>query len=233
MRMIKNKKKYILMAILFIFVSMCLFLFIQVNASHKLDGIKNFPDSYKPYLEELAKKHPNWKFTALYTNLDWNYVISQENVFGKNLEQLLMQPPIVGQTVLGWDPAFRTGCKLAVVDPTGKVIGTTVIYPTAPTTPQKIEASKDLLKKIIPKYNITLISVGNGTASRESEQFIVELLKEIPQKVLVIANVVAALVFSLGHIPATIGIFGMLTPFIVIRCFVLNGVAELLTTTAM
>ncbi len=95
------------------------------------------------------------------------------DVFGKNLTQLLMQPPIVGQTVLGWDPAFRTGCKLAVVDPTGKVLGTTVIYPTAPTTPQKIKASKDLLKKIIEKYNITLISVGNGTASRESEQFIV------------------------------------------------------------
>lgn len=118
-------------------------------------------------------------------------------VFGKNLEQLLMQPPIVGQTVLGWDPAFRTGCKLAVVDPTGKVIGTTVIYPTAPTTPQKIQASKDLLKKIIPKYNITLISVGNGTASRESEQFIVELLKEIPQKVqYVITNEAGASVYS-------------------------------------
>ena len=119
------------------------------------------------------------------------------DVFGKNLEQLLMQPPIVGQTVLGWDPAFRTGCKLAVVDPTGKVIGTTVIYPTAPTTPQKIKASKDLLKKIIEKYNITLISVGNGTASRESEQFIVELLKEIPQKVqYVIVNEAGASVYS-------------------------------------
>ncbi len=118
-------------------------------------------------------------------------------VFGKNLEQLLMQPPIVGQTVLGWDPAFRTGCKLAVVDPTGKVIGTTVIYPTAPTTPAKIKASKDLLKKIIEKYNITLISVGNGTASRESEQFIVELLKEIPQKVqYVITNEAGASVYS-------------------------------------
>ena len=90
-------------------------------------------------------------------------------VFGKNLEQLLMQPPIVGQVVLGWDPAFRTGCKLAVVDPTGKVIGTTVIYPTAPTTPKKIQAAKDLLKKIIPKYHISLISLGNGTASRESK----------------------------------------------------------------
>lgn len=118
-------------------------------------------------------------------------------VFGKNLQQLLMQPPIVGQTVLGWDPAFRTGCKLAVVDPTGKVIGTTVIYPTAPTTPQKIQASKDLLKKIIRKYNITLISVGNGTASRESEMFIVELLKEIPEKVqYVIVNEAGASVYS-------------------------------------
>ena len=118
-------------------------------------------------------------------------------VFGKNLEQLLMQPPIVGRTVLGWDPAFRTGCKLAVVDPTGKVIGTTVIYPTAPTTPQKIKASKDLLKKIIPKYNISLISLGNGTASRESEQIIVELLKEIPQKVqYVIVNEAGASVYS-------------------------------------
>lgn len=103
-------------------------------------------------------------------------------VFGKNLTQLLMQPPITGQVVLGWDPAFRTGCKLAVVDPTGKVLGTTVIYPTAPTTPAKIKASKDLLKKIIPKYHISLISLGNGTASRESEQFIVELLKEIPEE---------------------------------------------------
>ena len=92
---------------------------------------------------------------------------------------------------------FRTGCKLAVVDPTGKVIGTTVIYPTAPTTPQKIKASKDLLKKIIAKYNITLISVGNGTASRESEMFIVELLKEIPQKVqYVIVNEAGASVYS-------------------------------------
>lgn len=118
-------------------------------------------------------------------------------VFGKNLHQLLMQPPITGHVVLGWDPAFRTGCKLAVVDATGKVIGTTVIYPTAPTTPAKIKASKDLLKKIIPKYNITLISVGNGTASRESEQFIVELLKEIPQKVqYVIVNEAGASVYS-------------------------------------
>ena len=118
-------------------------------------------------------------------------------VFGKNLHQLLMQPPITGQVVLGWDPAFRTGCKLAVVDPTGKVLGTTVIYPTAPTTPAKIKASKDLLKKIIPKYHISLISLGNGTASRESEQFIVELLKEIPEQVqYVIVNEAGASVYS-------------------------------------
>ena len=119
-------------------------------------------------------------------------------VFGKNLYQLLMQPPIAGKVVLGWDPAFRTGCKLAVVDPTGKVIGTTVIYPTAPTTPQKIKASKDLLKKIIPKYHISLISLGNGTASRESEQFIVELLKEIPEEKVqyVIVNEAGASVYS-------------------------------------
>ena len=119
-------------------------------------------------------------------------------VFGKNLHQLLMQPPIAGKVVLGWDPAFRTGCKLAVVDPTGKVIGTTVIYPTAPTTPQKIKASKDLLKKIIPKYHISLISLGNGTASRESEQFIVELLKEVPEEKgqYVIVNEAGASVYS-------------------------------------
>jgi len=119
------------------------------------------------------------------------------SVFGKNLHQLLMQPPITGQVVLGWDPAFRTGCKLAVADETGKILGTTIIYPTPPTTPQKIKASKDLLKKIITKYNITLISLGNGTASRESEQFIVELLKEIPEQVqYVIVNEAGASVYS-------------------------------------
>ena len=118
-------------------------------------------------------------------------------VFGKNLEQLLMQPPIVGQTVLGWDPAFRTGCKLAVVDATGKVLDTTVIYPTAPTTPQKIAAAKDTLKKLIRKYNITLFSVGNGTASRESEQIIVELFKEISENVqYIITNEAGASVYS-------------------------------------
>ncbi|MEE1248317.1 MAG: Tex family protein [Lachnospiraceae bacterium] len=116
-------------------------------------------------------------------------------VFGKNLEQLLMQPPIANQVVLGWDPAFRTGCKLAVVDVTGKVLDTTVIYPTAPQN--KVEEAKTVLKKLIEKYHITLISLGNGTASRESEQVIVSLLKEIPQKVqYVIVNEAGASVYS-------------------------------------
>ncbi len=123
-------------------------------------------------------------------------------VFGKNLEQLLMQPPIAGQVVLGWDPAFRTGCKLAVVDPTGKVLDTTVIYPTAPFKNKedeikRINDSKAILKKLISKYNITLISLGNGTASRESEQVIVSLLKEIPVKVqYIIVNEAGASVYS-------------------------------------
>ena len=116
-------------------------------------------------------------------------------VFGKNLEQLLMQPPIAGQVVLGWDPAFRTGCKLAVVDPTGKVLDTTVIYPTAPQN--RVEEAKAVLKKLIAKYHITLISLGNGTASRESEQIIVDLLREIPVKVqYIIVNEAGASVYS-------------------------------------
>lgn len=116
-------------------------------------------------------------------------------VFGKNLQQLLMQPPIAGQVVLGWDPAFRTGCKLAVVDPTGKVLDTTVIYPTAPQN--KVEEAKAVLNKLIAKYHITLISLGNGTASRESEQVIVQLLKEIPVQVqYIIVNEAGASVYS-------------------------------------
>lgn len=116
-------------------------------------------------------------------------------VFGKNLKQLLMQPPIKGQVVLGWDPAFRTGCKLAVVDATGKVLDTIVIYPTEPQ--KKIAESKRIVHNLIKKYGITLISVGNGTASRESEQVIVELLKEIPEKVqYVITNEAGASVYS-------------------------------------
>ncbi len=116
-------------------------------------------------------------------------------VFGKNLEQLLLQPPIAGQVVLGWDPAFRTGCKLAVVDATGKVLDTVVIYPTAPQN--KVEESKKILKKLIDKYKITLISVGNGTASRESELVIVDLLKELKAPVqYVIVNEAGASVYS-------------------------------------
>ncbi len=117
-------------------------------------------------------------------------------VFGKNLHQLLMAPPIAGQTVLGWDPAFRTGCKLAVVDPTGKVLDTVVIYPTEPQN--KVEESKRIVKNLIKKYGITLISVGNGTASRESEQIIVELIKEIPEAHVqyVITNEAGASVYS-------------------------------------
>ncbi len=116
-------------------------------------------------------------------------------VFGKNLEQLLLQPPIAGRVVLGWDPAFRTGCKLAVVDATGKVLDTKVIYPTAPQN--KVEEAKKELKKLIKKYNVSLISVGNGTASRESEQVIVELLKELDTPVqYVIVNEAGASVYS-------------------------------------
>jgi uncharacterized protein len=117
------------------------------------------------------------------------------SVFGKNLEQLLMQPPIAGKVVLGWDPAFRTGCKLAVVDETGKVLDTKVIYPTAPQN--KVEESKKELKRLIAKYNVSLISVGNGTASRESEQVIVELIKELNMPIqYVIVNEAGASVYS-------------------------------------
>lgn len=117
-------------------------------------------------------------------------------VFGKNLEQLLMQPPIVGQTVLGWDPGFRTGCKLAVVDATGKVLDTAVVYATIPSQ-GKIEEAKRIVRHLICKYRVTLISVGNGTASRESELFIVDLLKEmnVPTKY-VITSEAGASVYS-------------------------------------
>ena len=116
-------------------------------------------------------------------------------VFGKNLEQLLMQPPIRGQVVLGWDPAFRTGCKLAVVDPTGKVLDTVVVYPTAPQC--KVEQAKKTVHDMIKKYNVSVISVGNGTACRESEQVITELIREIPEKVAyVIVNEAGASVYS-------------------------------------
>ncbi|MCI6858703.1 MAG: RNA-binding transcriptional accessory protein, partial [Eubacterium sp.] len=117
------------------------------------------------------------------------------SVFGKNLKQLLMQPPMEGRTVLGWDPAFRTGCKLAVVDPTGKVLDTVVIYPTEPQN--KVKEAKKTLHQLIKKYGISVISLGNGTASRESEQIIAEFLKEIPEEVsYVIVNEAGASVYS-------------------------------------
>ena len=116
-------------------------------------------------------------------------------IFGKNLEQLLMQPPIVGRVVLGWDPAFRTGCKLAVVDETGKVLDTTVVYPTEPQN--KVEETKKTVKRLIEKYNISLISVGNGTASRESEMIIADMLKELDRPVqYIIVNEAGASVYS-------------------------------------
>lgn len=116
-------------------------------------------------------------------------------VFGENLKQLLMQPPIAGHVVLGWDPAFRTGCKIAVVDPTGKVLDTTVIFPTAPQC--KVEESKAVIKKLVEKHNVSIISLGNGTASRESEMVISELIKELPVKVdYIIVNEAGASVYS-------------------------------------
>ena len=122
-------------------------------------------------------------------------------VFGKNLKQLLMQPPVAGHVILGWDPAFRTGCKLAVVDETGKVLDTAVIYPTAPTSAAKQEQARRVLENLINKYNISLFSVGNGTASRESEQFIAEFLKSIPKKVqYVIVSEAGASVYSASEL---------------------------------
>lgn len=119
------------------------------------------------------------------------------HVFGQNLQQLLMQPPLAGRVTLGWDPAFRTGCKLAVIDETGKVLDTAVIYPTAPTNPKKIAQAKQTLLSLIKKYKVSVLSVGNGTASRESELFIADFLKEeglsIPY---VIVNEAGASVYS-------------------------------------
>ena len=118
-------------------------------------------------------------------------------VFRKNLHQLLMQPPISGETVLGWDPAFRPGCKLAVVDATGKVLDTAVIYPTAPTNEAKQRAAAAKIRELVKKYHVTLVSVGNGTASRESEQFLSGVLRDIPEKVYyVITNEAGASVYS-------------------------------------
>ena len=133
------------------------------------------------------------------------------DVFGKNLRQLLMQPPITGQTVLGWDPAFRTGCKIAVVDSTGKVLDHTVVYPTAPTTPAKIEEAKQTVRRLAEKYHVTIISCGNGTASRESEQVIAQIVAQVnadregmkaPKLQYVIVNEAGASVYSASRLGA-------------------------------
>lgn len=145
-------------------------------------------DSYKRLIAPAIEREIRNELTE-------NAEAGAVKVFGKNLEQLLMQPPVAGRVVLGWDPAFRTGCKLAVVDATGKVLDTVVIYPTAPQN--KVEESKRTVKKLIEKYGISLISVGNGTASRESEQIIVDMLKEIPRQVqYIIVNEAGASVYS-------------------------------------
>ena len=145
-------------------------------------------DSYKRLIAPSIEREIRSSLTEVAEN-------GAIKVFGENLKQLLMQPPIVGQVVLGWDPAFRTGCKLAVVDATGKVLDTVVVYPTAPQN--KIDEAKTVVKKLIKKHHITLISLGNGTASRESEAVIVDMLKEIDEKVsYVIVNEAGASVYS-------------------------------------
>ena len=156
---------------------------------HTIDYLKlSIEDSYKRLISGAIEREIRSSLTEKAED-------GAIRVFGKNLEQLLMQPPIAGQTVLGWDPAFRTGCKLAVVDPTGKVLDTVVIYPTEPQN--KVVESKKIVHNLIKKYGITLISVGNGTASRESEQIIADLLKEIPENVqYVIVNEAGASVYS-------------------------------------
>ena len=162
--------------------------------------IKNDNDVTSPVLEEvICDSYDRLIAPAIEREIRNDLTEKAEDgaisVFGKNLEQLLMQPPIAGKVVLGWDPAFRTGCKLAVVDETGKVLDTKVIYPTAPQN--KVAEAKAELKKLIKKYNVSLISVGNGTASRESEQVIVELLKELDTPVqYVIVNEAGASVYS-------------------------------------
>lgn len=165
---------------------------IKTDNVESIEILKNtVEDSYKRLIAPAIEREVRNELTEQAENVSIK-------VFGENLKQLLMQPPISGKVVLGWDPAFRTGCKLAVVDETGKVLDTVVIYPTAPTNDKKIRAAKDKVKEFIEKYNISLISLGNGTASRESEQVIVEMLKEIPEKDVkyIITNEAGASVYS-------------------------------------
>ena len=170
-----------------------------LNYLYKKIIVKDNPNTTPVLKEAIDDSYKRLIFPAIEREIRNELTEKAEDgairVFGKNLEQLLLQPPVAGHVVLGWDPAFRTGCKLAVVDPTGKVLDTVVIYPTAPQN--KVKEAKTTLKKLIEKYNITLISLGNGTASRESEQIIVELFKEIPQKVqYVIVSEAGASVYS-------------------------------------
>lgn len=151
-------------------------------------------DAYSRLIESSVEREIRGELTAK----------AQEGalvVFRENLRQLLMQPPIKGKVVLGWDPAFRTGCKLAVADPGGKILDTAVIYPTAPTNDRKKAEAQKVLARFIKKYNVTLFSVGNGTASRESEQFIAEFFRKIPEKVqYIITNEAGASVYSAGEL---------------------------------
>lgn len=161
--------------------------------------VKDNPETTPVLKETIADSYDRLIFPAIEREVRNMLTEMAEDgaikVFAKNLEQILMQPPVAGHVVLGWDPAFRTGCKLAVVDATGKVLDTKVIFPTAPQN--KVEESKYELKKLIDKYNISLISVGNGTASRESEQVIVELIKELKKPMqYVIVNEAGASVYS-------------------------------------
>lgn len=162
---------------------------IKKNNPYTVDVLKeSIVDAYKRLIEPSIERD-------IRSSLTESAEDEAIKVFGKNLTQLLMQPPVTGRVVLGWDPAFRTGCKLAVVDETGKVLDTTVIYPTAPQN--KVAESKKVLKELIKKYNITLISLGNGTASRESEAIIVELIKEVNTKLeYIIVNEAGASVYS-------------------------------------
>ncbi len=163
---------------------------IIITAAGRIKGIlkETLEDSYKRLVAPAVEREIRNELTEKAED-------GAIKVFGRNLEQLLMQPPIAGRNVLGWDPAFRTGCKLAVVDSTGKVLDTTVVYPTAPQN--KVEETKKTVKALVDKYNISLISVGNGTASRESEQIIADMIKEIQKPVqYIIVNEAGASVYS-------------------------------------
>ena len=158
-------------------------------------------DSCRPYvLDAIADGYKRLIAPSIETEIRNSLTETAEEgairIFGSNLEQLLMQPPVRGKTVLGWDPAFRTGCKLAVCDPTGKILDTAVIYPTAPQN--KVTEAVKVLRRLCDKYGIDIISVGNGTASRESEKIIADFIRGYSRKKLqyVIVNEAGASVYS-------------------------------------